>query len=91
MFIGDLILLTYVTTSFHGKNNDKERAVNRHAKVAFRELDYFLSLLKISHLVLSSRKSAEFSIMNGVILLLSAGAKNSAQSAVVLFLKCLHS
>lgn len=91
MFLGGFVFLTYVITSFHSINNDKERAVNIHAKVIFRELDCFLSLLKISHLVLSSCKSAEFSITNGVMLLLSAGAKNTAQRAIILFLKHLNS
>lgn len=91
MFLGGLVFLTCVMTSFHGINNDKESTINMHAKVTFRELGCFLSWLKVSHLVLSSRKSVEFSITNGAILLLSAGAKNGAKRAVILFLKPLNS
>lgn len=84
-FLGDLVFLTYVVKNFHSINNDEERALNIYGKITFRELNCFLSWLKIC-LTLSSRKSAEFSLIDGRILLLSAGAKNAAQRAVILFL-----
>lgn len=45
--------MAYVTASFYGANNDRKRTVNIYAKLTFRELDCFLSCLKISDFILN--------------------------------------
>lgn len=89
ILLGSLVFLAYMIASFYSVKND--RTVNIYAEVTFRELDYFLSWLKISDFILSSCKSAEFCVTNWVILCLSAGTKNVAQRATRIFLKHLNS
>lgn len=89
MALGGLVFLAYVTASFYGANNDTERTVNIYAKLTFRELNCFLSCLKISDFILNSIKSAEFSDTNWVILPLSAVEQRSGPESYNIILKTL--